>query len=489
MYKVSCPSCGANVSFHSTASVMAVCGYCKSTLLKDADTVKDIGKMSDVLEDYSPIQINTQGVYWNKSFTVVGRIQLRYDGGFWNEWYILFDDGESGWLSDASGQYVITLQKQETEPLPEFSTVKLGAVYTFFNKPVSAADIRTAECVSGQGELPFSVGKGWEAKVIDFRSGHSFITIDYSLSGQPLIYAGESIYLHDLRCQLLRSEEQISQTAGKVKGKTVALACPNCGGSIRYQAGMALNVICSSCHAEVDCSEDTLVVLKKHNELGKVKSTLQLGDTGIFDLVKYSVIGLMKCQEIESSEYSQWTEYLLFNSLKGFLWLVESNGSWDKVQVLNEWPEFPISDPLIFKNNSYKKYYEYGAEVIYAAGAFNWKVSINDKTRITDFGKGYEKITLERSSNEITWSLSRQMKTAVIFQAFGKAVNTASLEDGEDGDKTFIKQTVKIFTTLFLVINIPIAFFSGMEGLFIMLSAVVVLWLPLFSNKDETEED
>jgi len=86
MQKVSCPSCGAEVSFRSAASVMAVCEYCHSTLLKDAESVKDIGKMSDVLEDYSPIQINTSGEYQGKHFTVVGRIQLRYDDGFWNEW-------------------------------------------------------------------------------------------------------------------------------------------------------------------------------------------------------------------------------------------------------------------------------------------------------------------------------------------------------------------------------------------------------------------
>src|SRR5204862_1942155 len=96
-------------TFRSAASVMAVCEYCRSTLLKDAESVKDIGKMSEVLEDYSPIQINTSGTFQGQNFTVVGRIQLRYDAGFWNEWYVLFDHGASAWLSDASGQYVFTL--------------------------------------------------------------------------------------------------------------------------------------------------------------------------------------------------------------------------------------------------------------------------------------------------------------------------------------------------------------------------------------------
>ena len=81
MQIVSCPSCGAEVSFRSHASVMAVCEYCNTRVLKDADAVKDMGKMSAVLEDYSPLQLNTSGVLGGRQFTVVGRIQLRYSAG------------------------------------------------------------------------------------------------------------------------------------------------------------------------------------------------------------------------------------------------------------------------------------------------------------------------------------------------------------------------------------------------------------------------
>ena len=61
MQQATCPGCGAPVQFKSAASVMAVCEYCKTTLLKDAASVVDLGKMSDVLEDYSPLQIGTAG--------------------------------------------------------------------------------------------------------------------------------------------------------------------------------------------------------------------------------------------------------------------------------------------------------------------------------------------------------------------------------------------------------------------------------------------
>src|ERR1035437_2419218 len=103
MQQVSCPGCGAPIQFKSAASVMAVCEFCKATVLKDADSVKNLGKMSDVLADYSPIQMGTSGSFGGQNFTVIGRIQLRYSAGIWNEWYILFDDGRASWLSDSSG--------------------------------------------------------------------------------------------------------------------------------------------------------------------------------------------------------------------------------------------------------------------------------------------------------------------------------------------------------------------------------------------------
>src|SRR5690242_9362109 len=108
MQTVSCPSCGAPVEFKSHASVVAVCEFCRATVMKDADAVKDLGKMSSVLEDYSRIQIGTAGSHGGRNFSVIGRIQLRYSAGMWNEWFLQFDDTSTAWLGDSSGLYTIT---------------------------------------------------------------------------------------------------------------------------------------------------------------------------------------------------------------------------------------------------------------------------------------------------------------------------------------------------------------------------------------------
>ena len=132
---------------------MAVCEYCQSTLLKDADSVKNIGKMSDLLEDYSPLQITATGIFQGRNFSLVGRIQLRYEDGLWNEWHAMFDDGRSGWLSDACGQYVFTVPDTLSgQDAPAFENIRPGFPLRLRGATFFASDVRSSNCVAGEGE-------------------------------------------------------------------------------------------------------------------------------------------------------------------------------------------------------------------------------------------------------------------------------------------------------------------------------------------------
>src|SRR5262245_35570869 len=98
---VACPSCGAPVRFRGATSVVAVCPYCKATLVRDGVNIENIGKQAELLEDHSPIRIGAEGKHRGVGFTIVGRIQYKYGAGVWNEWHVLFPGSKSAWLSDA----------------------------------------------------------------------------------------------------------------------------------------------------------------------------------------------------------------------------------------------------------------------------------------------------------------------------------------------------------------------------------------------------
>ena len=100
-FSANCPACGAPVVFRSSVSFHVVCEFCRSTLVRHGGNLENLGKMADLLEDASPIQLATEGSYRGVHFAVVGRIQLRYTAGIWNEWYLLLkNDKKKGqiWL-------------------------------------------------------------------------------------------------------------------------------------------------------------------------------------------------------------------------------------------------------------------------------------------------------------------------------------------------------------------------------------------------------
>jgi hypothetical protein len=136
---------------------MAVCEFCRATVVKDAGAVHGLGRMSEVLEDYSPIQIGTAGVAGGRQFTVIGRIQLRYASGLWNEWFVLFGDGATGWLGDSSGRYTLTTEQALGASWPAFDAIRPGHDVVLEAGRFVAAEKRAARCVGGQGELPFRV--------------------------------------------------------------------------------------------------------------------------------------------------------------------------------------------------------------------------------------------------------------------------------------------------------------------------------------------
>jgi hypothetical protein len=471
MQNVSCPSCGAQVNFRSHASVMAVCEYCKTSVLKDADTVKNYGKMSDVLEDYSPVQIGTSGVFGGRGFTVIGRIQLRYSAGMWNEWYLLFDDGAAAWLGDSSGLFTLTTERVGEKQLPAFADITPAQTYPIAGRNYLAAEVRIADCIGGQGELPFKVGQGWQAKVADFRYGTGFLTLDYSDSEVPTVYTGQAVTLADLKCQLLRDDDTINDTAGKFRGKIDRLGCPSCGANIDYLPGLTANLICPSCHSQLDTTGSTAQVLATATRMANLNTTLELGAKATINGASHQIIGLMKRSDDENTV---WTEYLLYSARTGFLWLVETDEGWARSKVQDEWPSWSHGETATIGKTSFNKLYDYRAKVIFAAGAFNWRVNVGDVVMVTEFESGQNKLAAEMTTEEITWSQSTPVPADQIRAWFGEQINADKAGAGNSDPKSLSRK----FIFWILAIN-AIPLLMNFSGSFLIVGlAIAAIYYP-----------
>lgn len=211
MVQTNCPSCGANVEFKSSASLYAVCGYCRSYLFRTEESFENLGTMADLPEDTSPLQIGSSGNYMNKTFTVVGKNKMKWEDGFWNEWHLIMQDGNSAWLAEAQGEFILNFEQKDLQPsiLPRRSQIKIGEQINLQNQKYLIADIKNAENCGSEGELPFRSIPGEKRFSVDLRSleGEVFASLEFDNEkklDECRLYVGRYVGLRGMQMQYLR---------------------------------------------------------------------------------------------------------------------------------------------------------------------------------------------------------------------------------------------------------------------------------------------
>jgi hypothetical protein len=219
MKRFACPSCGAEVGFKSAVSVYAVCPWCDSMLVRSDIDVKTIGKMAALPDDMSPLQIGTEGRLEGTHFGIIGRLKVGWRDGQWNEWHILLDSGERGWIGEAQGSLSVSFEKEGLDEADRAfiashlgtpgSSAGLGAGFeiTIEGKQLRAVDVKEATCLGSEGELPFSAPKGRRTVAIDFSGEEGdFATVE--VEGEAFrLYAGRYIEWDDFGFSNLRPLE------------------------------------------------------------------------------------------------------------------------------------------------------------------------------------------------------------------------------------------------------------------------------------------
>jgi hypothetical protein len=206
MQTLPCPSCGADLDFRSAQSVFRVCPYCQSTIVRQDLNLEDMGKMAELAEDLSPIQIGTTGRYRSLFFYVSGRIIYKWKDGIWNEWHLYFDNGETGWLSEAQGEFAIS-RPMETRFSPDESDLSLGKVFNIKKDSFRLSDIKDITYQGSEGELPFKAFSDYRATVYDFsHEGAKFLTLEFPFDKDipSLAYMGEYVDFMRLEPQNIR---------------------------------------------------------------------------------------------------------------------------------------------------------------------------------------------------------------------------------------------------------------------------------------------
>lgn len=409
-----CPSCGAAVGFRSAASVYAVCDYCRSTLLRDGESLKNLGRMADLLDDPSLIRIGSEGTFRGLHFVVIGRIQLTYAGGFWNEWHVLFDDARTGWLSEAGGDYVVSRQVAVSEALPPFEALTPEMQVTIAGNGYTVTDLETARCIAGQGELPFQVQAGYTVNTADLRGQGRFVTLDYSET-PPLVFVGYPARFDELALANLREPPRVASTI-----EARAFNCPQCGASLSVHSGAIESVACGSCGSIIGIDNENVQLLAQAAQAMRVVPWLPLGSQGTLHGIEWEAIGFLRRSTRSAGVSDTWSEYLLFNAEHGFAWLTEYQGHWNFVRTLAHPPAVARGQKEFNRQRDrFRRFSSGQAEVTYVLGEFYWRVAVGESCLVEDYISPPLMLSREVTDREVNWSEGQYLEPAALCAAFG----------------------------------------------------------------------
>ena len=423
--------------FRSAQSSFAVCSYCQSTVVRQGEVLSRIGRMAELFEDFSPLQLMASGTLPGAgSFTLVGRLQYQSDTGPWTEWHALFDaDGSSGMLGEDNGAFVFSrtagrstrrsegfdLDDAAATPawsreLPAAEYLRIGNTTAIEGKLFTVTANRPVTLVSAQGELPRLPTLGQPFAAVELRAPDGeVLTIEYDHT-PPTVSRGRSVQLQGLQLTGLKDA-----SAKEEQGRQ--FDCPNCGAPVTARLQSSKSITCASCGSIIDLSAGIGAELRHAEQDEPVQPLIRLGSEGRMQGVAWQVVGFQHRmgRAAGDDESFGWSEYLLFNDKRGFSFLVDSDEGWSLLRPTTGAPQLQRrhANSASYLGTSYRLKYSYDATTDYVAGEFYWPVRRGQKTSNRDFANGPSLLTAEQTPTELTWSVGGMVAAKSVADAFG----------------------------------------------------------------------
>jgi hypothetical protein len=425
--QANCPSCAGPIEFKAGSTIVLVCPFCRSAIARTDRSLEDLGKVAEVADSESPLRLGLKGSYKEVRFELTGRAQLRHElGGTWDEWYATFSNGWVGWLAEAQGRFYLTFYQPMPEgvTLPSFAGLQLGQTMTEIPSPapLMVQEKGRGTSAAADGEIPYKLTPGEQFEYADLAGkNNAFATIDYSLD-PPWVFLGSQVTLAEIG---LGDAKPVQREAKRVSA--AGMGCPNCGGPLNLIApDRSERVTCPNCDSLLDVNQGNLTYLRALNPAPNAPDFVApIGAEGTFPGdVKFKIIGaVVRSVTFDSVKYF-WHEYLLYNPMVGFRWLVHSDNHWNFVEPVNpadvaQDSVFAAGATVDYNGTKFKIFQNAEATVEYVKGEFYWRVEQGEKVRAVDYIAAPLMLSQEISENEIIWSAGTYMTNDEIEKIFG----------------------------------------------------------------------
>src|SRR6516225_11575940 len=168
--EANCPRCGKPVVFHGDFAMSSICESCGAIVIRpgygrsvgQAANLPEAQRIGNLPGGDSPLEFGMRGRYQGHDFDIRGVVRLQHDaGGFWDEWYLLFDDGRCGWLAEVQQRLSLTfpIELNGTAKIPDFDELNIEQRFLLRtgDPPMKVAEKGAGRPVGARGEIPYEL--------------------------------------------------------------------------------------------------------------------------------------------------------------------------------------------------------------------------------------------------------------------------------------------------------------------------------------------
>jgi hypothetical protein len=402
------------MTFGAGSSHAQVCRYCRTVVVRTDREWKNLGKAADLANTPSKLAVGDRGALRGRSFEVLGRAQLDYGQGPWDEFYVRYADGAWGWVAEAQGNLYVTQKAEDGGALPPpqalavDQALSLGRYGAF-----KVVERRDARLLTAEGELPFPPSA--RRLYADCHGpGGAFATLDYNDGSRPPeLYVGAIIALSEVTL-----ERRAGERPGAAAAALTEMTCGQCGGKLPPPKPGVERVACRHCNTISECS--TMRVLAQQ-AAARQRPTLPLGASGTLGGTPYVVIGYCERSASVEGERFFWQEYLLWSESVGFRWVMCDEGNWLFVTPISAADVQSDAQRARWHGRTFQLRNRNDAQVEYVLGEFYWKVEVGETVQASDYIAGSDVLSREQTRDEVNWSYCTPVSFAQLAQAFGVA--------------------------------------------------------------------
>jgi len=178
--KMSCPACHAPLSIKNRFVKMVTCDFCGQVSLLRERGLAPTGQTATLVNLPSPLYVDAGGTLWGRRFQVMGRLRYQYDGGWWDEWFLVLENDKPGWLVEDEGEYRFYVKQTLTSPVPAFEAIRVGSVLSIAGHQVFVTEKGRARIAGGEGQLAFAIVPGEQVDYVDGSSGDDVVSLEYT---------------------------------------------------------------------------------------------------------------------------------------------------------------------------------------------------------------------------------------------------------------------------------------------------------------------